>query len=457
MVLTACAGPRPAPPPDANVTIPTGWQRGAAQMETGALTPAWWSVFGSSVLNDLVEQALAHNSDVLASASRVSQAEAELNAVRGQSKPSVGLGLGGDRERQVNAFGQPQMQRAWSAQFQASYEVDIFGRMASASASARAALASTRAVQASVRLSVGATVARAYIDLLVQHETLSVAQQTLQARLGSKTVAQRRWDAGYGSELELRQAESEYENAAALVPATRLAIAKDEDLLAELTGKPPSPIAIHEHLGDIRIPRIPLAIPSQVLRQRPDVIAAEDTVVAADRALDEARAEFMPSVSLMATGGYVGSTLLASPVKVFTVGTTALAPLFEGGRLHAQADRAASLRDQAAFAYRRAALSAFAEVEDALAASQQYADREQALTRQQDATAAAYSLARNRFREGYADYLEQLDAERALLGAQLAALEGREARLDASVALIQAVGGGWNDAAHSQRPPAGAP
>jgi outer membrane protein, multidrug efflux system len=441
LTLTACAGPRPAPPSEAAVTAPSTWQRGA--VVDNPLSSDWWTAFGSPTLTGLVNEALARNTDVLAAASRVNQAEAELKAVRGQSLPSLGLGAGGQRERQVDAFGRPQLQRAWTAELQTSYEVDLFGRLSSATASARAALAGSRAAQAAVRLSVASTVVRAYVDLLVQHETLDVAEQTLQARRGSQTIAQRRWDTGYGTELELRQAESEYQNAAALVPATRLAIAKDEDLLAELTGKPPIAIEIHERLGDLTLPKIPVAIPSNVLRGRPDVIEAEDNLVAADRALDEARAEFMPSVSLMATGGYVGSTLLDGPVRVFTLGSSVLAPLFEGGRLHAQADRAASLRDQAAFAYRRATLTAFRDVEDALAASQQNADREEALTRQQVATAAAYALARNRFREGYADYLEQLDAERALLGAQLAALDGREARLDASVALIQATGGGW--------------
>jgi outer membrane protein TolC len=154
----------------------------------------------------------------------------------------------------------------------------------------------------------------------------------------------------------------------------------------------------------------------------------------------------MPDVTLTTTGGYVASTLIGDPVAIFSLGGSILAPLYEGGRLHAQAGIAAARRNQAAFAYRKAALNAFREVEDSLAALQRTGEQAHALRLQRDALERALVQARKRYRAGYSSYLEELDAQRGLLNAELAEVQARSDQLTAAVTLYQALGGGWSEA-----------
>jgi outer membrane protein TolC len=170
---------------------------------------------------------------------------------------------------------------------------------------------------------------------------------------------------------------------------------------------------------------------------------AEQQLVAADRSLDAARAAFMPNIQLTATGGYVASTLLDDPIGVFSIGGSILAPIFDSGRLQAQQGIAAARRDQAAFAYRRAALGAFREVDDALTTERRSAEQAVALTAQRQALAQALALATNRYKEGYSPLFEQLDIQRLLLAVDLALVQVEADRLTAAVALFQALGGGW--------------
>jgi outer membrane protein TolC len=204
-------------------------------------------------------------------------------------------------------------------------------------------------------------------------------------------------------------------------------------------------------------------MPSALLRRRPDITVAEQQLVAADRSLDSARAAFMPDVQLNASTGLVASSLLHDPFGVFSLGGSILAPIFDAGRLHAQQQGAAARRDAAAFAYRKAALNAFREVEDGLAAIARNGEQMQALERQRSALAALLVLAQNRYRAGYSPYLEQVDAERGLLNAELSFLQARSDRLTAAVLLFQALGGGWrinNDEAQARgatKEPSGKP
>jgi outer membrane protein, multidrug efflux system len=210
-----------------------------------------------------------------------------------------------------------------------------------------------------------------------------------------------------------------------------------------LLGENPGPVARGAELYAIAEPSVPASLPSQLLRRRPDIIAAENDLVASERTLDRARAAFMPQIRLAASGGYVGADLLPdNPVDVFNLGASILAPIFDAGRLNAQQHVAAARRDRAAYAYQRTALNAFSEVEDALAAVSRTREQEQSLSVQRDALAHALTLATNRYRAGYSPYLEQLDAQRGLLSADLQLVQVRTDRLNAAVTLYEALGGG---------------
>ena len=442
LCLVGCAGPKPSIPEAATVLPPTSW-RGAVDARP-FLSVDWWNRFEDPALSAAVTRALDHNDDVATAAVRVEEARAQFRLARGQQLPSADLIVAGGRQRDVSPFGTAELQTAGESEITIAYDLDLFGRLASASAATRAMLLSTQAARDNVQLAVAASTASAYVTLRALDARLDVLQNTLKARRESLAYAQRRVDAGYAPRLDLAQAESEYHGTEQLVPAMQLAIARQENGLSILLGESPREIGRATEITAIALPPIPTLMPAELLRRRPDIAAAEQLVVAADHSLDSARAAFMPDLRLSLSGAYVASTLLADPIRIFSVGGSVLAPLFEGGRLRAQADIAAARRDVAAYAYRKAALNAFREVEDALAAVDRDAVQEQALNEQKASLVRALSLATNRYRAGYSTYLEQLDAQRALLGAELSVVQARADRLNATVALFQAMGGGWS-------------
>ncbi len=441
--LAGCVGPRPEPPAAAVVSPPPVWRDGTAT-SGGAIASRWWEQFSDPVLSQVVETALANNTDVAIAASRVEEARAQFRQARSQQLPSVDAAAGGDRDRSVNAFGQGVDQWAGQGEVQASFDLDLFGRLAKSTAAARAQLLATQDSRDNVRLAVATSAANGYVTLCALDARLAVLRETLTARAAALKLTERRANAGYSSRLDLAQAQAEYQATAQQIPAAELAIARQENGLSILLGREPGAIARGQPLDSIALPAVPVLVPSRLLDRRPDVAAAANQIVAADRSLDAARAAFMPDIKLSASGGAVASTLLSNPISIFSLGGSILAPLFEGGRLRAQADAAAARRDQAAFAFRRVALNAFREVEDGMAAEQRDREQEAALEAQRVALADALRLADSRYRAGYSPYLEFLDAQRALLAADLALVQSRADRLTSAIFLYQAVGGGWS-------------
>ena len=441
--LSGCAGPKADIPPQAAVTAPAGWH-GDANLR-GDVSAGWWQTFGDPALNRVVEGALANNVDIAVAASRVSEARAQFHLAQAQARPDVTEVAEISRNRSVNpGLGVPELQTSGVGQVQVSYDADLFGRLADASAAARAALLASEAARDDVRLAVTASAASGYITLRALDERLSVLRDTLAERGAELVIARRRAGAGYSSQFDLTQAEAEYRATEQLIPATELSITRQENGLSLLLGDNPREIERGVSLVALAIPVVPVSTPSALLSRRPDIVAAGDQLAAADHTLDSARAAFMPDVQLAASGGYVGSTLVTgSPIAVFALGGSILAPLFDSGRLAAQQDLATARRDQAAFAYREVALAAFREVEDDLAAVQRDNEQEQALAAERDVLTRSLSLAAHRYRAGYSPYLDQLDAQRSLLATQLALVQVRSDLLGAVVLLYQGLGGGW--------------
>lgn len=439
--LAACAGRRPPAPPDAAVIGPAAWRD-----ETHAgdeITAAWWNGFGDQMLTEAVENALANNVDIAIAAARVEEARAQFSAARSHTLPHAELLVAGRRERFLSAFGHPEYQTAERAEAGISYDLDLFDRLRNASEAAGAALLATKAAQDNVTLAVASSAAAGYIGLRALDARLAIVRATLGARADSLKIAHRRAQSGYATQLELEQAEAEFHATEQLVPALQLAITRQENGLSVLVGENPRAIERGVSLSALTPPAAPTMLPSELLRRRPDIAQAEHLIVAADRSLDAARAAFLPRIQLGAGGGYIDSTLIADPVGIFSLGGNILAPLFEGGRLRAQADAAAARRDQSAYFYRKVALNAFREVEDALATFQRTAEQQLILQRQRDALAQALVHATNRYRAGYSSYLEQLDAQRGLLSAELSLVRANNDHLGAAVNLFQALGGGW--------------
>jgi NodT family efflux transporter outer membrane factor (OMF) lipoprotein len=326
----------------------------------------------------------------------------------------------------------------------ASYDLDLFGRLRLANAAARAQLLASEGARDTVRLATAAAVATGYVTLRALDQRLAIARATLASRADAQRIARRRFETGYSSRLEYRQAQAEYAATAQLVPAAELAISRQENAISLLLGDNPGAVPRGLPLDRLALPPIPDGLPADLLRRRPDLFQAEQTLVAADRSLDSQRAAMLPNLSLTGSAGLVLSTALSNPVGVFSLGASILGPIVDGGRLAAQEDAATARRDQAAFAYRRAALQAFREVDDALAGVRRTDEQATELQQQTAAAAGALQNASNRYRAGYSAYIEQLDAQRSLLTAELSLVQARSDRLSSFVALYQAMGGGWS-------------
>jgi len=444
-LLTACAGVRKDAPSEATVQTPLAW-RAPTSTGTTPLQADWWKSFDDATLNALVEEALSHSDDIALAAVRVQEARAQFRYAQAQRLPNVRAAAEEERDRDVNpGFGIPEEQTAHEGLIDATFDIDLFGRLKAGSEAARSALLATQDAQHTVRLSVAASFVSGYFTLLALDARLVIVRETLDVRRYELRVEERRFDAGYSNALDLTRAQAELAATEQLIPALELAVTKTENGLSILMGRTPGPIARGSTFDRLSLPDVPASLPSTLLRSRPDIAAAEARLAATDHALDAERAAFLPDIQLAVTGGIVGSTLVtSSPVRIWSIGGSILAPLFDAGRLQAQQDAATAQRDEAAFAYRKTTLQAFREVEDDLASVARNREQFDALTRERDILAHSFKLATRRYREGYANYLDQLDAQRNLLSSELALVQSRLDRFNAAVSLFQALGGGWS-------------
>ncbi len=441
LLLGGCLGKDIRPVAVPPVPPPTAWRTESDSV--AVIDAAWWKGFGDPALAALVEQALANNSDIAIAAGRVREARGNLQAVAAGLLPTIDVGLAGGRSRSVSGIGTPLVQNYYQPLGQASYEVDLFGRLADQKSAARDALLASEAAHDAIRLAIASAVASSYIALAGLDARLEVARATLAARSESLRIAQSRVDRGYSPTLELDQARAEYQAAVQIVPQAELAITRIEDSLSQLVGDTPHAIPRGAKLDGLAAVTVPAGLPSDLLRRRPDIAQAEYQLAATDSALAAARKRFLPQLRLSVSGGVAVSSALVDPITLWSLGGSVLAPIFQGGRLTGAAEAAAGQRDQAAFAYRRAALGAFREVEDALAGVQRLDEQAAAATAQRDALREVLRRATNRYKEGYSPYLEQIDAQRQLLGAELALVQARSDALAARVQLYAALGGGW--------------
>jgi len=443
--LAGCLGERPPIPAAATVSPPAAWRTPVTGQ--AAIDPDWWQAFGDPNLDALVQRALANNADVDQAAAAVAEARARLRLAKANRGPEIDIAAIGGFTRQLEVTGPI---TTWGAEPEATigYDFDLFGRLANASAAAQAELLSTKASRDAMALAVASTTASAYINLLGLDEQLRIAHETVTARAEEFRIQQRLTDRGYSSQLELRQAEAEYRAAQDLVPQLELSVSKAENALSVLLGASPAAVQREQSgLQRLAAPVIPAGLPSDLLRRRPDIYAAEETVVAADRSLDSARAAMLPQFSLTGDVGGAFATVLPTPESFYLIGVSALAPILDSGRRRANADVTAAQRNEAAFAYRGVALRAFQEVEDALASIQRLEEQRQVLADEVTADAAALRVASERYQAGYTPYIDQIDAQRSLLSAQLALAQVESDRLQAFVTLYRAMGGGWSQSA----------
>ena len=445
-LLAACA---PAPrvvPDDARIDTPTAWTTPAAV----AIGERWWQGFGNVGLSRHIDAALTRNANAQIAATRVAAARAQLALAEASLLPALSAGMAAGATHTLTSPGiattrsaQPQLQAAW--------EADLWGKLGDRQSAAAWQLQASQAERDGVRLSIAAATAQAYIDLLARQAQLAQTRKTAELRQKALMLAQDQQLGGYISRLQLGQAEAEYEAVRQQIPALQLALSRQRNALQLLAGELPAAqaedAAQARAFDALALPPVPGVLPSELLERRPDLTAAAAQLAAADANLSASRAAYLPSVQLSASlGGLYVNTLDYDPIKVWSLGGSVLAPLFDGGRLDAQYDAATAQRDQAAYAYRSAVLTAFGEVENAFAGTLRLQEQLDGARRRRAVLARTASYAQDRYQAGYSPYIEQLDAERNLYQTEIDVINLRQSQFQNLIALYKALGGGWQNA-----------
>jgi len=454
------AGCSLAPPlPDPGIAAPTAYKESPAALagDWKVATPAdgaergkWWEVFRDPVLNDLLETATANNQSIKVALARLEQSRARTRLADAARWPRIEAGAGGARVRPSTVpFSLEQYSRL-SAGLQASWEVDLFGRVRDALQAARAEAAAEHALLANLMLSVQADAADNYFKLRALDDESIVVQRTIETREEAIKLIQHRVAAGDLSAFELEQQQAELESNRAELQALARVRAAYEHALAVLSGRLPNEFALAAHFSARGLPEVPAGIPSSVLERRPDIAAAQRRMVAANARIGVAKAAFYPVLNLTANFGLEANsfsdlfkwgsrTWALGPVA----GTLLSLPVFDGGRNKANLAVAEAELDAEIANYRQTVLNAFGEVEDGLSGLRTLAAQTESLGAAIAAADRVFNIAESRYRAGQTGYLEVLDARRALIALRRQETQVHGSRATTTVALVRALGGGW--------------
>jgi outer membrane protein, multidrug efflux system len=413
---------------------------------------AWWEQFQDPVLNDLITTALADNKDVKIAAARVDQFLGQFTTTRAGLFPQVSAGFDAQRQRNSVAAlvplpaGLSPVYNTFEPTLSAAWEIDVFGKVRRETESARASLLASEEGRRATILTLVASVATAYINLRDLDRQLEIAKTTTESRAESVHVFTLRFKGGDVSQMELAQSQSEYEASLATIPQLETQIAQQEDSLSILLGRNPGDIMRGRELSDLAIPAVPAGLPSDLLERRPDVLQAEQNLVAANALIGAARALYFPSISLTGLFGSASgefSKLFTGPARIWAFAGSVTMPIFTAGSISGQVRQAEAQQQQALFQYQQSIQTAFQEVDDALISLQKSREQLVIQQRQVDALRTYARLARLRFEGGYTSYIEVLDAERSLFNAQLSYTQTNGLVFNSLVALYKAMGGGW--------------
>jgi outer membrane protein, multidrug efflux system len=413
----------------------------------------WWTIFQDSTLDRLVEEALAHNTDVQIAAARVDEARALLRIVNADRLPFLNVEGTAARTKDpvflTEAAGFDRHQTLYTVQGVVGYELDFWGRYQRASESARAQLLATEFGREATKLSLTGEVARAYFGLIAAAEQLARARDTLSSREESMGLEKLRLDAGESDEFTFKRSEAE---AAATRVSTRqleLEVIQRSNALAVLLGRSPKELVDSAiSTQGVALPNaasIPAGVPSEVLTRRPDIGAAEAALVSAAADIGAARAALFPSITLTGTFGSTSpelDDLFTEPFEAWSAIGGVLQPIFQGGRLRANVARAHAIREQRQAEYARTVQTAFREVMDGLHGQTLIVGVRDANAEQVSSLTRATELAELRYGQGDIGYLELLDVRRGLYQAQIDLVASQRDALLNTVDLALAIGGG---------------
>lgn len=430
---------RPAAP------VPDQWPTGSAVSPAPIFTGDWQTFFADPQLRKLIAAALAHNRDLRIAVARVEEARALAGIARADRFPTVDVNFQQQAAQvpgDLNTSGQSAITRRYDANLGvAAFELDFWGRVASLETAARASFFASEFAQRAFRLSLIADVASAYYSLAELDTRLTLAEATLKSRADSRRLIEQRRDVGLATDLDFLAADGAYQGARAEAANLARQRVAAENALRLLVGSDPGAVL---PAPTFVMPELAVGLPSDVLLNRPDVLAAEQKLIAANASIGAARAAFLPKITLTATAGTASRALAG----LFGGGSGAWSfvpllkwPLFDAGRSAANVDLAEVRKSIAVAEYEKTIQQAFREVADLLAAREHYAAQLQALEAAAQAQNTRLRRVEQRHLGGVSSYLELLDAQREQYAAQQAVLATRRALAATAAGFYKAIGG----------------
>ena len=439
------------------VALPTQFTPATAAAATPApatsIIGEWWTLYGDAALDQLVVAALKNNTDLALAVARIDETAAVLGLTRSAQWPSVELGAAVTRSRLSTLNGPAPPGGAESTTHRValatSFEIDLWGKLRNANAAAQQQMLAAVYARDTVQLALTASAAQLYFGLRSLDAQLAVNEAQMRSRAESLRLVERRAAGGVASALDAALARTALTAVRAQRPELTRQRALLEHQLAQLTGRPGAGVdpAATPMAHSLTLPATPPpGLPAQLLERRPDVRQAEAQLGAAQIQIDVTRAAVWPTISLTGSLGAQSASLtdlLKTGAQMWSIGPSMLVSLFDAGRNVARTDQARAQAEQAAIGYQKAALTAFRETADALVSVEQGALQEVEVEAQRREANEALRIANRRYESGYSGFLDVLEAQRSVQDAELSLVRVRQARLEASVALIKALGGGW--------------
>ena len=451
-MLAGCAVTQPVPP-QLDLPAPT------ATDDRNGLLERWWTSFDDPALTALVDEANANNLDLRGALARNEAARSLLLLAQSNLYPSVNLRGGAARSRDsqstTQALGQPAFGagNSFNVGIEMSYELDVWGKYRTGTLAARNDLFASRYDRETVRITVAADVASAYFRLRAADALLAVLEDTRSSRVDTVRLQRDRFEGGVIGEYDLRQAEAELSALVADIARARQSIGLLESALAALTGRSPRAVFTPEIARGASIeaatgvPQLPSGLPSGLLERRPDIRRVEAMLAASDLRIQQARADYFPSLSL--TGAYgtesaALSSLFTPQAMAWRFGLALIQPLLGLKAIESNVEAAVARRDGVTVQYQQTVQNAFREVHDALVTNRSAQEVLAAETIRRDHLAQALAVANLRYDAGRTSYLEVLDTQRTLLAAETQRIAAaRDARLSI-VDFAKSLGGGWS-------------